>query len=307
LVTGAAGFIGSALCRALVRQGHHVSGVTRGVADPIEGAALHAIGDIGPQTDWRRYLAGTEIIIHLATSAHRPVNAAAGAIEAKAAAALAQAAAAAGVGRLIHVSSIRAMGEATAPGERFRAGDPPTPRDPYGRVKLAIEDAIAAAAASAKLDLIIVRPPLVYGPGVKGNFRALIRLAATGIPLPLAGLDNRRSLIFLDNLVDLLGLACLHPAASGRVLLARDAADLSIPELLRALGVGLGRRVRLYPIRPALLAGLAVVPTLGPALRRLSHPLLVDDGETRTLLGWAPAIAPEHGLARTARAYVSRA
>jgi nucleoside-diphosphate-sugar epimerase len=194
------------------------------------------------------------------------------------------------------------MGEATAPGERFRAGDPLSPQDAYGQAKLVIERAIAAA-SSESLDLVILRPPLVYGPGVKGNFRALISLVATGMPLPLGGLATRRSLIFLDNFLDLLGLACLHPAARGRVLLARDAVDLSIPELLGSLGVGLGRRVRLYRVPPALLAGLAVVPALRPALRRLTLPLLVDDGETRSALGWTPAVAPEHGLAVTARAY----
>ncbi|HEY2541319.1 MAG TPA: NAD-dependent epimerase/dehydratase family protein [Stellaceae bacterium] len=302
-MTGAAGFIGRGLCGRLARQGHRVSGLTREAAEPIAGVALRAIGEIGPQTDWRSHLAGVDIVVHLATSAHRPISAAAGAIEAKTAAILARAARAAGVGRLVHVSSIRAMGEATAPGERFHPADPPSPRETYGRIKLAIEGAIAATASCAMLDLVILRPPLVYGPGVKGNFRSLIRLAASGVPLPLAGFDAPRSLIFLDNLVDLLGLACVHPAAPGRVLLARDAVDLTLPELLRAVGLGFGRRVRLYRVRPKLVAGLAVIPTLATALRRLSQPLLVDDGETRSALGWAPAVATEDGLALTARAW----
>lgn len=306
-MTGAAGFIGRRVCGELARQGHRVSGLTRKAAEPIAGVALRAIGDIGPHTDWRSHLGGVDIVVHLAMSAHRPVSAAAGAIEAKTAAILARAAGAAGVGRLVHVSSIRAMGEATAPGERLRPADPPSPRDAYGGVKLAIESAIAAAVSSATLDLVILRPPLVYGPGVKGNFRTLIRLAASRMPLPLAGFDARRSLIFLDNLVDLIVLACVHPAVPGRVLLAREDVDLSLPEILRGLGLGLGRRVRLYPVRPTLLAGVAVVPVLATALRRLSQPLLVDDVETRSILGWAPAIAAEHGLALTARAWAERA
>ncbi len=301
-MTGAAGFIGRALCRELVRQDHAVRGATRTASEPIAGVALRSIGDIGPQTDWRTHLDGIDIVVHLATRAHRPVSPAAGAVEAEAAAALARAADAAGVSRLVHVSSIRAMGEATRLGTPFRVEDSPSPCDIYGRTKLAIERAVIAAARARRLDLVVLRPPLVYGPGVKGNFRALIGLAASGLPLPFAGLDNRRSLIFLDNLIDLLVLACTHPAAAGRPLLARDAADLSIPELIRALAIGLGRRVRLFSVPPLLFGGLGLIP----ALARLTLPLLVDDGETRHMLGWAPRVAPEIGLAVTARAYQRR-
>ena len=306
LVTGAAGFIGRALCGELVRHGHTVRGLTRGAASPIAGVVLRAIGTIDPQTDWAPHLEGVDIVVHLATSAHRPVSAAAGAIEAEAAAALALAASAAGAGRLVHVSSIRAMGDATRPGSRWRDSDPPSPRDAYGRAKLAIEQAITAAAKTHRLDLVILRPPLVYGPGVKGNLRALIRLAVSGMPLPFAGIEVRRSLICRDNLVDLLQLACIHPAARGRVFLARDAIDLSIPELLRALAHGAGRRISLFAVPSALLAGFRVVPGVGPAVRRLTLPLLVDDAATRSTLGWAPAIAPDIGLAATARAYMRR-
>ena len=146
------------------------------------------------------------------------------------------------------MSSIRAMGETTRPGAPFRAGDPPRPDDLYGRTKLAIEHALVAAAQQSGLDLVILRPPLVYGPGAKGNLRALIRLVASGLPLPFAGIDNRRSLIFLGNLVDLVAIACLHPAAGGRVLLARDGADLSTPELIRALAAGFQRPARLFSV-----------------------------------------------------------
>jgi nucleoside-diphosphate-sugar epimerase len=290
-----------------VRQGQRVSGLTRGTAEPVPGAALRAIGEINPQTDWASHLAGVDVVVHLATRAHRPVTTESGLAEAKTAAQLAHAAKAAGVGRLILMSSIRAMGEATAEGERFRYCDPPLPQDAYGRAKLAIETALAAAASSCGLDLVVLRPPLVYGPGVKGNFRTLIRLAASGVPLPLAGFNAPRSLIFLDNLVDLLGLACVHPAAPGRVLLARDAVDLSLPELLRAFEPGLGRRVRLCAAPAKLLAGLAVVPALADVVRRISLPLLVDDAETRRTIGWMPAVAAEDGLALTARAWAGRA
>src|SRR5205814_9805503 len=131
--------------------------------------------------------------------------------------------------RLIHMSSVRAMGEVTLPGAPLRVTDPPRPGDPYGRGKLAIERALQAAARETGIEIVILRPPLVYGPGVKANFRLLMRLVASGLPLPFAAIDNRRSLIFIENLVDLVGRACLHPGAPGRVLLARDAADLSTP------------------------------------------------------------------------------
>lgn len=303
LVTGAAGFIGGALCRALVELGHRVVGVTRTRVESVPGVESRAIGDIGPQTDWGAALAGVDIVVHLATSAHRPISPAAALAEAQAAAALVRAARAAGAERFLLVSSIRAMGEATRPGMRFHANDKPSPCDGYGHAKLAIEDAVAAAARASRLDLVIVRPPLVYGPSVKGNFRALIRLAASGLPLPFAGLHHRRSLIFLDNLIGLLALACTHPGASGRVLLARDSVDFSIPELLRMLADGLGRPVRLFSVPPGLFATLGLVPAWAPAIRRLTLPLLVDDGETRRVLGWRPAIAPEVGLLATARAF----
>ena len=165
---------------------------------------------------------------------------------------------------------------------------------------------MASAARDSGLDLVILRPPLVYGPGVKGNLRALIALVASGAPLPLAAIENRRSLIFLDNLVDLLALACVHPSVGGRVLLARDAVDLSTPELIRTLASGLGRRPRLFPVPSAALAAFGSVPALGPALRRLTLSLQVDDAETRRVLGWSPALMPEAGLAATVRAFTRR-
>jgi nucleoside-diphosphate-sugar epimerase len=303
LVTGAAGFIGAALCRDLARRGHAVLGVTRGSAEPIAGVEPFPVGDIGPRTSWSGRLDRVDIVVHLATRAHRPVTAAGVEIEAAAAAALARAAAAAGVRRFVHMSSIKAMGSETRPGAPFRAGDPALPEDSYGRAKLAIEDALAAAARESGLDLVILRPPLVHGPRVKGNLRALVRLAASGLPLPFASVDNRRSLIFVDNLVDLVAAACIHPDAAGRVLLARDAADLSTPELIRALAAGLGRNAQLFPVPSAAFAALSRLPALGPAIARLTSSLQVDDSETHNALGWSPKVTAEAGLAATARAH----
>lgn len=306
LVTGAAGFIGRALCGGLVERGHAVLGRSRRPAEPIRGVDLRPIGDIGPTTDWSGHLDRIDIVVHLAGRAHRPGRGEADHNEAQAALVLAHSAARAGVRRLIHMSSVRAMGEATLRGAPFRGSDPPHPRDPYGRGKLAIERALLAAAQETGIEIVILRPPLVYGPGVRANFRALMYLVASGLPLPLAGIDNRRSLIFIDNLVDLVGRACLHPGAAGRVLLARDAADLSTPELVRLLAAGLRRPARLFSAPRWALGILCRVPKLGPLLSRLTLSLQVDDAETRAALDWRPPVSPEIGLAGTASAFRAR-
>jgi nucleoside-diphosphate-sugar epimerase len=306
LVTGAAGFIGRGLCSELTRQGHAVLGATRGPGQPAAGIELRAVGDIGPQTAWSHHLAGVEIVVHLATRAHQPPNVKAGEVEVKGAAALAQAAVAARVRRFVLMSSLRAMGEATLPGAPFRAGDPARPGDLYGRTKLAIEEALKAVARQSGLDLVIIRPPLVYGPSPKGNLRTLLRMVVSGLPLPFAGVDNRRSLIGLDNLADLAAIACVHPAASGQVLLARDMADLSTPGLINALAGGLGRPARLFSISSGSLTAFSRLPVLGPRFSRLTASLQAEDGETRRLLGWSPPVATEAGLAAMARAYRRR-
>ena len=295
-MTGAAGFIGDALCRGLAARGHDVLGITRGRSEARPGIEVRSVGDIGPSTDWSCHLRAIEIVIHLADR---------GAPEAPrhVAAALARAAAASGVRRLVYMSSVRAMGAVTRPGTPFRPADPPAPGDAYGRAKLGRETSLSAVAQETGLELVILRPPLVYGPNVKANFRALIRLAASGLPLPFARIDNRRSLIFLDNLVDVTAHAAIDPAAAGRVLLLRDTADLSTREVVRTLAAGLGRRVRFFAVPDAAFALLRSIPALGPLAARLTLSLQVDDSATRALLGWEPPVPVEIGLATTARAF----
>jgi len=306
LVTGAAGFIGPALCPALVARGHDVvAGLRRRLGAPPPGTTPVVLGEIDPATDWGGALRGVETVIHLAQRAHAGPDPAVLAHEPASVAALVRGIAAHGGHRLVLVSSVKALGEATPPGRPFRANDTPHPEDDYGRAKLASERAATAAAQEAGIELVVVRPPLVYGPGVRANFAALIRLAGSGLPLPFAAIDNRRSFIFRDNLADLLAVAATHPAAVGMTLLARDDDEFSTPALIRALAAGLGREARLFPIPPALFAAMRVLPGLGPRLARLTLSLQVDDSATRAALGWHPPISAADGIAATARTFAS--
>ena len=304
LVTGAAGFIGGALCRGLAERGHRPIAGLRHPTPPPSTAEGLLLGDITPDRDWSRALRGVgiDIVVHLAQRAHSTADPAALAPEPAAAAALARAARRAGARRFVYLSSIVAMGAATAPGRPFRAGDEPRPESPYGRSKLATEQALAEAARDTGIELAIIRPPLVYGPGVRANFRALLRLIASGVPLPFAAVDNRRSFIHADNLTDLIAVAALHPAAPGQVLLASDGFDLSTPALIRLLAKGLGRTARLFPVPEPVLALLRRLPSVGPKLAPLLSSLQVDDSAMRAALGWTPPIAAEAGLIATGRA-----
>jgi UDP-4-keto-D-QuiNAc 4-reductase len=306
LVTGAAGFIGRALCERLVKSGHAVLGVTRRPAEPIAGCELRLLGDIGPHTHWSEHLAGVELVFHLANRAHSRVRNRVRSDEVEAAATLARAAAKAGVRRLVYMSSVRAMGAATAPGAPFRSADTPRPRDAYGRGKLAIERGLQSAARASGLELVILRPPLVYGPGVKGNFRTLLRLVASGLPLPLGGIENLRSYIFRDNLVDLVAYTSIFPLAPGRVLLARDAADLSTPELIRLLAAGLGLPAQLFALPASVTTLFRQLPMVRAVIDRLTESLQVDDSETRAVFGWHPSIPPDIALMQTARSFRER-
>ena len=310
LVTGAGGFIGRALCPGLAVRGHRVIAGLRGApapgAPPVAGVEPRLLGEVAPGRNWSGALGDVDIVIHLAQLAHRRASEAVLAGEPQAAAALARGAAEAGVGRFVYMSSVKAMGDTTLPGQRFRADDPPRPDDAYGRAKLATERALAEVAAETGLELVILRPALVYGSGVGGNFRALMHLAGSILPLPFAGIDNRRSLIFRDNLVDLAATAALHPGASGQVLLAADGAGLSTPALIRILAEGQGRVARLFTLPDAVFAALRRLPGVGPAVSRLTLSLALDDGATRAILGWTPPVVAEAGLTMTARAFAAR-
>jgi len=308
LVTGADGFVGSALCPALSRWGHVVRrAVRRAPAAHAENTV--AVGDIGPQTDWSAALSDVHVVVHLAGRAHvmrehshpQAAQQAYHATNVAGTERLTRCAAAAGVRRLVFVSSIKVNGEATTDAP-FRESDSPRPEDDYGRSKWEAEQRLARIAAETGLEHVVVRPPLVYGPGVKGNLARLMQVIDRGWPLPLEGIDNRRSMIGLSNLVQALTLCAEHPDAAGQTFLVRDGRDLSTPDLIRMLAAALERPARLLPVPVGALRILARITGSG-ALNRLTGSLRIDDERIRTRLNWRPDVSVEAEIAAMVAAY----
>ncbi len=312
LVTGAGGFVGRALCAAL-RQ-HKlpcIAAVRRpegrnGIAEEI------AVGDLGPDTDWQAALQGIDCVVHLAARTHvlddrspdplaeyRRINVA---VTRK----LAQQAARSGVRRFVFLSSVKVNGESTS-SRPFSTDDTPAPEDAYGISKREAEEVLRTIGSETGMEIVILRPPLVYGPGVKGNFLRLLNAVARGVPLPLASIDNRRSLVYVGNLVDAI-IACIHaPAAVGKTFLISDGEDLSTPEMIRRLAVAMGRSPRLLPCPPALLALAARLFGREAAFRRLSGSLAVDISALQQTLHWQPRYSTNQGFSATAQWYYRNA
>jgi len=251
--------------------------------------------------------AGADAVVHLAARTHVMQETAADAEAAyrrtnvDATRRLAEAAVRSGVRRFIFLSSIKVNGEATH-GTPYSEASRPAPEDAYGRSKLAAEQALTAAAGTA-METVILRPPLLYGPGVKGNLLTLMRALARGIPLPLGALDNRRSLLGIENLVSALTLALTHPAAAGRTFLVADGEDLSSPQLARLIAAGLDTPARLLPVPAPLLRFAGALTDKRAAVARLTGSLQIDGRAIRGTLGWQPPVPAAEGLARMARWY----
>ncbi len=310
LVTGSTGFVGRRLCSALREQGLDVREAVRRSPAVNAGLDVVAVGAIDGQTDWRRAVEETGSVIHLAGRAHvmredeadplavyRRVNVA-GTVR------LARQAAAAGVRRFVFVSSVKVNGEATT-GRPFTEADVPAPLDAYGVSKHEAEEELKDIGRESGMEIAVVRPTLVYGPDVKGNFLSLLHWLRRGLPLPFACCDNRRSFTGLTNLVDLLIQCVLHPAAANETFLAADGEDLSTPELLRRMARALGRKARLLPFPPAMLRVAAGVVGRPGVYERLCGSLRVDASKARELLGWRPPLTVDEELARTARWFLA--
>lgn len=310
LVTGASGFIGTALCRHLIRQDRRVIGVVRRKAAPLPaGVERRVIPDIGLATDWSQALAGVDTIIHLAARVHIMREQATSPLYAfryvntYGTRKLAKAAVNAGVRRFIYISSVKALGDGRPDGSPYKDSDNPAPTDAYGQSKLEGERVVAEVAGEDRLEYVILRPPLVYGPGVRGNFRALMKLCDSPWPLPLGELDNRRSLLAQDNLIDAIARSIDDPRANGQTYLLRDGEDLSTSELTRRLRTYLGRPERLVPAPVGILPTLGNVRRIAGAVQRLTGTLTVDDRAIRRDLGWSPPVDVDTALAAVATAW----
>lgn len=316
LVTGATGFVGRSTCRALAARGCVVRAATRAALPAaLPGVhEVHVVGDITAPVDWAPALDGVDVVVHLAARVHvmrdraDDLDAVYRRANVDASVRLARAAAAAGARRLVYVSSVKAAGERTS-GTPLREDDPTAPEDAYGRSKRDAEEALRALGRETGLEIVVVRPPLVYGPGVGGNFRRLltvVRLAAR-VPLPLGAARAPRSLVYVENLADALATVALHPDAASGTFYVRDGLDLSTSSLIRRLGAAVGVRPRLLPVSAAAMRLLATALGRRGEVERLFSGLQVDDRRLRERLGWHPPVTVDDALTTTARALAGTA
>lgn len=304
LVTGAGGFVGSALVRRLAGEaGYSVRAAARSIPPAAhDGVEWVASPPLSRTADWSGVLDGAGSVVHLAAMVHvmSPGRGATDAefqsINVHGTVRLAEQCVARGVRRFIFLSSVKVHGERGA----LTEASPAAPVDAYGRSKWDAEEALRALAARTALEVVIVRPALVYGPGAKGNVRTLLGAIRRGLPMPLASIENRRSLVGLDNLVDLIVTCLRHPAAASQSFLVSDGEDLSTPELIRRLSAAAGVKPRLLPCPVWGLELAATLTGRSAAVQRLTGSLQVDISKARRLLGWTPPWPVDQQLRRTA-------
>lgn len=308
LITGATGFVGGEVARRLNIDGVSVIAPVRNPSScgllPME---MPVIGNLDGETKWNTALRNVDIVVHCAARAHvtkdefpdplaeyRLVNVE-GTLN------LARQAVKAGIKRFVYISSIKVNGERTLKNSPFSADDACAPEDPYGISKMEAEKGLQDLSIETGLEVVIIRPPLVYGAGVKGNFARMAELVSKEVPLPLGSVDNRRTLVAIDNLVDLIITCIWHPKASNQVFMAGDGEDLSTTELLHRLSKAMGKRSRLLPIPPKLLMLGATLLGRRSIAQRLLGSLQVDISKARELLGWNPPVTVDEGLKRCFR------
>lgn len=307
LVTGATGFVGGALLARLLDDA--VALPVAAVRDKrttnnsvLDAVPTVVVGSINGQTDWSAALSGVSRVMHAAARVHVMADTTADPlaefrnVNVEGTLNLARQASAAGVKRFVFISSVKVNGEATLPGRGFNETDAPAPQDPYGQSKHEAELGLRQLAADTGMEVVIIRPPLVYGPGVKANFAALMRAVQRGWPLPLGAVYNQRSLVALDNLVDLIVICLDHPAATNQTFLASDGQDLSTGDLVRGMAQAAGVPARLWPLPVWALQGAGAALGKGAAVQRLCGNLQVDISKARSLLGWVPPLSFAEGL-----------
>lgn len=309
LVTGANGFVGQALCEQALKEGFLVRGSLRKPSDALPNIEKVIIGEINDETKWSAALHNVDVVIHLAARVHVMRESAENPIEefrkvnVAGTEHLARSAAACGVKRLVFVSSIGVHGKQTILGRSFSELDNPYPHNDYALSKWEGELALHRVAHETGLEVVIIRPPLVYGADAPGNFAQMLKVLAKNIPLPLASIENRRSLVYIGNFVDVLLKCATHEAAAGQTYLVSDGEDVSTPDLLRQLGAAMGHPAHLWPCPPVLLKLAGRLVGKSGQIERLLGSLQVDSSKIRRELGWQPPYTLQQGLQATAEWY----
>jgi len=312
LITGVNGFIGKTLSDELVIQGFNVNGTVRSVMSVDFPGAItkFVIKDIDSKTDWQNALEGVDRVIHLAARVHVMKDTAIDAlsefrrVNVEGTLNLARQAVEAGVQRFIFISSIKVNGEGSILGQPYSPEDQPAPVDPYGISKREAEDGLRQLASETAMEVVIIRPPLVYGPGVKANFQSMMRWLDKGIPLPLGAIHNKRSFVALDNLIDLIATCIHHPAAANQIFIAGDGEDLSTTELLQRMAAALGKKAWLIPVPSFILEWGASLVGKQAITQKLCGSLQVDISKARDLLNWKPPVSVDEALRKTAQYYM---